>query len=195
MTSIDNKKVKQIFETGKKLFWKHGIKRISVEEICMEAGVSKMTFYKYFKNKHELVKFILSKIYDDAMKKYRNIMDSNIPFKEKVKRTIDFKLEQSNDISAEFYDDYMRNATPELKEFFNKKVQENLMIIMSDYVEAQKQGDIRKDINPQFILYFLNHMMEMGKDKQLEKIYPNPQDLIMEMTNFFFYGVLPRDND
>ncbi|MCK5168245.1 MAG: TetR/AcrR family transcriptional regulator, partial [Bacteroidales bacterium] len=165
-----------------------------IEEICSAANVSKMTFYKHFKNKMELVKYLLNHIYEKGIKKYRDIMDSDIPFSEKVKKTLDLKMEQSQDISNEFMDDYIRHADPEMEKFLNQKLNDNLQMIFNDYVEAQKKGDLRKDIKPEFILYFLNHMPEMIKDKQLEKMYNNPQDMIMELTNFFFYGVLPRNN-
>ena len=49
-----NPKYLDIFKTAKDLFWKYGIKRVSIEEICKEAKVSKMTFYKFFPNKIEL---------------------------------------------------------------------------------------------------------------------------------------------
>ena len=50
-----SQKKQQLVETGKKLFLKHGVKRISIEEICRESEVSKVTFYKYFKNKQALI--------------------------------------------------------------------------------------------------------------------------------------------
>ena len=65
-------------------------------------------------------------------------------------------------------------------------------MIMEDYIEAQKKGEIRKDIKPRFILYFINQIYEMIKDPQLESLYSDPQEMIMELTNFFFYGIMPR---
>jgi hypothetical protein len=65
-------------------------------------------------------------------------------------------------------------------------------MIMRDYLDAQQRGDIRADIKPEFILYFLNKIVEMARDEDLERMYSTPQDLIMELTNFFFYGILPR---
>ena len=194
MKSIDDQKLKEILIVAKELFWKYGFKRVSIEEVCREANVSKMTFYKHFKNKMELVKYLLNQIYEKGMKQYRDIMDSDIPFSEKVKKTIDLKLESSKDISNEFMNDYIRHADPEMVKFLNKIKNENLKMIVNDYTEAQKKGDVRKDIKPEFILYFLSHLQEMVKDEQLEKMYNNPQDMIMELTNFFFYGVLPRNN-
>ena len=56
----ENPKRKKILDTAHELFWKHGLKRVSIEEICAVAGVSKMTFYKHFANKTALVKYILA---------------------------------------------------------------------------------------------------------------------------------------
>ena len=63
-----NPKQNQIISTAQSLFWKYGMRRVSIEEICRDARVSKMTFYKFFKNKVDLVKFILDKIMDESMK-------------------------------------------------------------------------------------------------------------------------------
>jgi len=195
MESIEDQKLKEILIVAKELFWKHGFKRITIEEICKDANVSKMTFYKHFKNKLELVEFFINNITDKTMQKYRNIMDSDIPFPEKVKKTIDLKLEATQNISNEFLNDYIRYADSDMLTLFQQKKQETMNLVLNDYVEAQKKGDIRKDINPKFILFFLNYLQEMVKDEQLGKIYDNPQDMIMELTNFFFYGILPRNNE
>ena len=193
MESIDDRKLREIMIASKKLFWKFGFKRVTIEEVCHEANVSKMTFYKHFKNKMELIIYLINHITDKAMKQYREIMDSNIPFPEKVKKSIALKLESSKDMSNEFYDDYVRHADMEMLALLHEKSNEMMGAILNDYIEAQKNGEIRQDIKPEFILYFLNHLLEMAKDERLEKIYNNPQDMIMEFINFFFYGVLPRD--
>ncbi len=154
MESIIDEKLNKILIAAKELFWKHGFKRITIEEICKEANVSKMTFYKHFKNKMELVEFFINNITDKAMKKYREIMDSDIPFPEKVKKTIDLKLESTQDISNEFYNDYVRYADTEMLALLQQQKNRLIDSILNDYVEAQKKGDIRKDIKPEFILFF-----------------------------------------
>ena len=189
---MNNLKKQQIVSTARDLFWKFGFRRVSIEEICREASVSKMTFYKHFKNKDELVKYIIDLITGIAMKKYREIMDSDIPFTEKVEKSIQLKMESSNDMSQEFFDDFHKNASPELREHFNKLVHANLNTIQNDYIKAQKQGDVRPDINPNFILYYLDKILEMAKDENLMKLYKSPPDLINELTRFFFYGILSR---
>ena len=78
--------------------------------------------------------------------------------------------------------------------YLGQKMSEGINAIIMDYIEAQKRGDIRPDIKPEFIMYFINHMVTMAEDEHLLSQYRRPQDLIMELTNFFFYGVLPRNN-
>jgi AcrR family transcriptional regulator len=190
----ENEKLGQIVRASKDLFWKYGIKRVTIEEVCNFAGVSKMTFYKHFKNKIELVKVIIAQITDEATEKYKAIMAQDIPFPEKVRQSIQLKMEGTSDMSHEFFDDYFLHADPELKTFLSGKVQESLAMIHHDYVIAQLKGEIRKDVKPEFIMYFLNKIMEMTQDEQLESLYPNPQDLILEVVNFFFYGIMHRDN-
>ena len=189
---MNNPKKQQIINKARELFWKFGFRRVSIEEICTEANVSKMTFYKHFKNKDELVKYIIDFITGIAMNKYREIMNSDMPFYMKAEKSIQLKMESSDAMSQEFFDDFHKNASPELREHFNKLVQSNLQTLLNDYMKAQKSGDVRPDINPKFILYFLDKIFEICKDENLMKIYKTPQDLITEVTRFFFYGILPR---
>ena len=188
-----SKKLDQIIEVGKELFYKYGIKRVSVEEICKEANVSKMTFYKFFSNKIDLVKRIYEVYSKQGMDKYRGIMDSDVSFIEKIKLSLDLKRENTESLSQEFYDDLIKSDNPEIREMFDGAVQKNLQIILNDYINAQTKGEVRKDIKPEFILFFMNHMMEMAQDPRLAGMYSTPNEMIMELTNFFFYGILPRN--
>jgi AcrR family transcriptional regulator len=185
-------KRKQLIHTAKDLFFKYGIKRVTVEEICQEAGVSKMTFYKHFKNKTDLVKTMITQITDEVMAEYRKLMASDLSFEDKVRETIRMKLEGSDQMSQEFFTDYIPQAEPELKEFVQSKMREVMMSIIKDYTEAQKRGEIRQDIKIGFILWFLNKMLDLMADDELEQMYDSPQELIMEMVNFFFYGIMPH---
>ncbi len=193
MTIPSNPKRAQILRTGKDLFWKFGIRRVTIEEICKEAGVSKMTYYKFFSNKTDLVKSIMDGIYNDSVKDYRSLMDSDLPFTEKVIRTIQMKRESIKTISNEFFQDLVSHPEPELASYMERIKNENVKMISDYFTIAQKKGEIRKDIKVDFINYFMNHMLEMSHDKNLVMLYDNPQELIMELTNFMFYGLLDRE--
>ena len=188
-----NEKYRQILLTGKDLFFKHGIKRVTVEEICRESGVSKMTFYKHFSNKIELVKRIVDMLVSENLTKYREVMKRNdISYEEKVRLTIQMKMEGTSEISDAFYDDYLVQNDPVLASYIQIQSGNVFGEILKDYIEAQERGDIRKDIKPEFILYFLNHIMDLAKDENLLMLYEHPWEVIMELVNFFFYGIMNR---
>lgn len=193
MPYSSNQKRKKILAEGKELFWKYGFKRITVEEICSAAGVSKMTYYKFFANKMELIKTIIRDISKASISDYREIMDADIPFSEKINRQIEMKMEGTTDMSNEFMNDLLVHADPEIMELYAGITAETMKMVFNDYVQAQKNGEIRADIKPEFIIYFLNHLMVMLKDEHLNQLYESPNALAMELINFFFYGILDRD--
>lgn len=189
---IDNQKLQQIYSIAKTMFMRHGFKRVPIEEICREAGVSKMTFYKFFANKFDLLKFILEKITSESLAEYRDILKQDIPYAEKVTQMIQMKMKYTDEISQEFFNDLYKNAEPELVAYWQQKTQEMMQLVLEDLKAVQVQGDVRAEIKPEFILYFLNHIFEMVKDDRLLQLYDSPQALINELTRFFFYGILPR---
>jgi AcrR family transcriptional regulator len=56
-------KMQDILDSARSLFWKHGIRRITIEEICEKAGVSKMTCYKYFSNKTAIARYLIEEMF------------------------------------------------------------------------------------------------------------------------------------
>ena len=186
-----SKKYQDIMATGKELFWKYGMKRVTVEEICEEAKVSKMTFYKYFSNKDELALAIIRSMIDETMKEFTNLMESDVPFREKVKGTVNLKMKQAGNISKEFLSDLHTGDHPELRAYLETKTKENLDMLIAYYRKAQEKGEIRKEIKIEFMIYILNQMIAMASDEKLTNLYNTGGELVMELTNLFFYGVLP----
>ncbi len=178
-----------LMDSAKMLFYKYGIRKVTVEEICREAGVSKMTFYKHYANKVELAKAFLLESHEEGMADYRAIMERQIPFGEKVKLLIQRKLRQTEGISQEFVSDIFRYRDLGLLEFMENHGKQALEEMIADFEKAGKTGEIRGVINYRFIAYFLEKMREMVADEQLMALYDTEQDLIMELTNFFFYGL------
>jgi AcrR family transcriptional regulator len=194
-TDIQNIKLQPLLTTAQDLFMRHGIRRITIEEICSEAKISKMTFYKYFKNKIELIKCLLIKINSEQMDEYRHLMAQEIPYVEKVKNMIQSKDKHTKMISQEFINDLYKNPIPEIGEMIEQFRTEAVAELLNDLKKAKDKGDLRQNLKPELILYFINHMRDMVKDEKLSNIYQSPNELIMELTNFFFYGVLPIGED
>ena len=97
-------------------------------------------------------------------------------------------------MSQELLDDIYKYQDEELTETIENIKKKMILIYLDDICEAQKTGEIRSDIKPEFMLYFLNNLTEMLTDQRVVGIYKNPEQMIVEVMNFFFYGIMPRKN-
>lgn len=174
------------------MFWKHGIKRVSVEEICAEAGISKMTFYRNFKNKKELVITLLTIIQEQGMSDYNKIMQRSIPFSDKVQAIVLLKHQASQDLSPEFMKEVYQSDDSDLQMLIASYSEKSKAQIRKDFTIAQEEGWIRKDLKMDSIFYLLGVIQEKLFDPTYLALHENPHDAIMELTNFFFYGVLSQ---
>lgn len=179
-----------IMDTAKRLFWKHGLKRITVEEICKEAEVSKMTFYRNFENKNNLAEQVLIREMERGSRAYDNIMALPVPFEDKIAKFVQLKHELSQDISEEFIKDIYKTDNKSLQFRIESNRKEMLSKLRSDLIKAQNIGEIRSNLKIDFVIYMLQSLNEKMLDQRLISMYKNPHDLIMELTNFIFYGLL-----
>lgn len=176
-------------KTGEELFMRYGVKRVTVEEICRTARVSKMTFYKYFKNKHDMAKGVIVALYDEGQARFDRIMSKDKPFGEKMKQFVQFKLEYGRRTSKEFYRD-MLSTSPEIHEFLEERSQRNVEKMMDLFRRARKDGEIREDLNLEFVSFMLDHVLELSEDPRLLSIFPNTYELVRDWLDFFFYGIM-----
>ncbi|MDD4150945.1 MAG: TetR/AcrR family transcriptional regulator [Bacteroidales bacterium] len=188
-----NKKQRSITNVAKDLFYKHGFKRVSVEEICKTAKVSKMTFYKYYPNKIELAKAVYDNLIQDGIAKMHKIIHGNIPPEEKLQRFLMLKIESTNDISIEFMQDFYNDTELGLKEFImerNEKVKDTMI---TDFEFAQEKGWFNKDVDFNLMFSVSQRIMGLIEDPILLQKYGSPQLIIIAITNLFMYGIGPRN--
>ncbi|MGF1586422.1 MAG: TetR/AcrR family transcriptional regulator [Bacteroidales bacterium] len=193
--SMENSRYIQIVNTGKALFWKHGLKRVTVEEICREAGVSKMTFYKFFPNKVVLAKTIYDRVVDEAYARFKAVMyDENITPVEKMQQILIIKMEGSNDVSQEFMKDFYTNPELGLSEFVEEKSRNIWVEVIKDFKMAQERGWLRNDFKPEGIFLIMSKFKDFFNDEGLVQMYDTPQELVMEIARLFTLGILGREH-
>lgn len=180
-----------IIRSAKRIFWKYGIHKTTVEEICSEAGISKMTFYRNFKNKNDVAEKVIDNFAQGYRSKFKSIMNDDEPFKFKAQKLVELEHQAVIGISKEFIKDIYQKDNNKLidkLENFRKNVINDMMF---EFKQAQEKGEIRKDLNLDFMLYMLNDINDKILDETLNKMFPKKEDLVMQLTNFFFYGILP----
>lgn len=86
-------KKEQIIEAARKLFHQFGFKKVSMDEIAVEAGVTKKTIYMYFKSKEELLKYFIEEELQNMKAIIEEVEKKNMEFFETVTEGI-YKLLQ-----------------------------------------------------------------------------------------------------
>ena len=183
----ENKKYRDLIITARELFFKHGTKRITIEEICEKADVSKVTFYKYFRNKDEILKAVMQNWIDQGLEDFNEIIDRKIPFIDKVEALIRLKMVKTQEYSDDFFDEILGTSEDIRNFFFEKNVETNRRTL-DFYKKGQKEGHIRKNLKPEFYLYLMDHFAEVMNDERLKAVLPDPHDRFEELMNFYFFG-------
>ncbi|MDB2473828.1 TetR/AcrR family transcriptional regulator [Schleiferiaceae bacterium] len=183
-----------IVKQAKKLFLKHGIHRVTVQEICKEASVSKMTFYRMFKNKEDVAEKVLLEISENNIQSYRDIMKQDIPFAKRIEQMLEWKQTTSTEFSEEFIKDVFNLKESNLKTHFEEYRQKLTNELLNDLKTAQKDGWIRKDVKLTFVLYMLNDINEKLRDERFLAMYSNIKEAGMELTKFVFSGIMSNEN-
>jgi AcrR family transcriptional regulator len=187
-----SKKKQQIVEAALTLFTRFGIRRVTIEEICRKAGASKMTFYKHFPNKIELLRHIWNMWLDEGYRILEETEKMEISFREKLLKIIEFKADLVSRMSPEFIEEVL-HADPELAEFITEMKIRNYSRFMEFVAKAQERGDMRK-MKPEFFLAVLDKLQEVAGDEKITKAYPDYTEFVRELHNFLFFGILPFED-
>ena len=175
-----------IMQTAERLFRLHGFKRITVEEICSEAGASKMTFYKYFANKRDLVRQIKDAWVAEAFSKFDEIKALKLPFPEKIQMMTQWKMDFSTKISAQFLHEAV-SLEEDLKEFKRR--------YLANIAEAQANGEIRSDIDPEFLWMVLDKIHDLVREGTYREIFSDYSSFQYQMRALIYYGLLTRPQE
>lgn len=184
-------KKEKIEHTAKELFWKHGFKKVSIDEICKKAHVSRKTFYTYYDNKSALVIFILSEMTDRMLSVFNMLIDSDMAFESKMEKLLEMKFEMTESFSMEFVADFFNPDAADILEYFTKTVQESMRMSKIFFAKAQESGEMNPDLNIDYVLWMMQKQMELCSSKELMALFPNAETMTRQMSQSIIYGIMP----
>ena len=182
-----SKKKQQLLITATELFSAHGFRRITIDEICKTSNISKMTFYKYFKNKIDIGKVVLDTIYSEGKIRYYEMLKQDIPFSEKIENILLISRAQTHAIGQSFFQDITDENSP-LLSYFHEKQKEIKKMTIEFCKKAQKIGLIRKDISIDVMMFMLNSQHDRLNHPDFVKSVPDVEDRCSILASLFFYG-------
>lgn len=183
MLTTSSAKFNKLVETAKTLFYRHGVKRVTVEEICEKANVSKVTFYKYFSNKDAIVRHIRDELMEAGFSKYDEIVAMDISFPEKIDLVTQWRIEFFSQMKSEFIEDIVS---------FEETIAEMKKRFMANISIAQAKGEVRTDLSPGLIWLAAEKLNEIAVDGSWQGVVSDYNELHRQLRTLYFHGLLAK---
>ena len=184
-------KKEQLEFTATELFWKHGFKKVSIDEICKKANVSRKTFYTFYENKSALVILLMKKMTDEAFLESRKIIEGEGTFAEKVEKSLNLKLERNKNMSIEFVADFYNPDSTDILDCFNLIIKDSMSMLTEFLRKAQSTGEMNPDLNLNYVLWLMQKQIEFCSSPELMSMFPDVDTITKQLTQSLIYGILP----
>ncbi len=162
--NLPEEKRERIFKVIKEEFAEYGFENTSVQQIASKSGISVGSVYKYFDNKEEMFTMVVeeglstlenfllevSDKDEDIVLKAEMIIRELLLFSRKQPEFIKLYCSIAAGGSSKFLASLSQNIEAISAELYTKAIK-----------EAQKTGDVRSDIDPEFFAFLLDNIFVM----------------------------------
>ncbi len=196
-TSGQLDKSTKILNATKVLFSRtHDVKRVSIEAIATEAGVSPTTIYNNFGDRETLIFEFIKDLTKTNLERNKAIVNSSLPFAQKLMSIISGKIDLAEKVDKEIIEKLLtqdKTIAPFVDQIYEQEIKPLWLKIMAD---GKKEGYIDPFLDDIALVAYLDIIQAGLKAKQdLFKDFADNMSLIEQLTRLMFYGFLKKDID
>ena len=184
---------KDIFlkQVATELFYQQGWRLTSVAEICRAAGVSRVTFYKYFPTKQDLVKCIFEEQKNNMRWEFDRLLATEADLTTVIQQILTMQQESMATLySAAVLHDLNHDQDETLQAFFRQMAQEKYYYMHYFFSTLQKRKIIRDDFPVMLIDLFIQKIDEILNSTSLQSYYKGrEQKLFKDVLQLFMCGI------
>jgi AcrR family transcriptional regulator len=194
----DNKDKKQRIIDAALLLFKqtHDVKKVSIETIAKQAKVSPTTIYNNFGTRENLIYESIKELMKDNIERNRNIINSDIPFPNKIAGVMSSKMDLTASLNSEILEKIIRqdeSISPLIADVYKNEIRPLWIKMMSD---GKKEGYIDESLNEKVLLIYLDTIKAgLSINKDLWNDFTNKIEIMKQMTSIMFYGFLKKKID
>ena len=161
MAKDQDKSIREtILKHSRKKFLEFGFRKVTVEEICKELGISKRTFYQHFSNRDGLVMAMVMDNVELFMPWIQKILESDLPAKDRIEMYFNFFTDYvSQNVSRPFLVDLDAHL-PQVWEKLQEARRWFIMSMESVFEQGIREGVFRADLNPHLTTIMLVQLVD-----------------------------------
>ena len=174
----------RIIQQAGELFVRHGIKRISMDEIASRLGISKRTIYQNFKDKEDLLLQYIRQLELMQIEYVKDLSKNEQTVVHVFLRTIEMHKE-FDFFNVSFIDD-VKKYYPKAKQELIDQQNRGIIFIKQFLEEGMAQGVIRKDLNIEVVSFLLqdSNRTLIDATRLTHKTFSNWELFFTSMINF-----------
>ncbi len=180
----------KILKTSLELFFKYGIKRVTMDEIAKELGMSKKTIYQYYKEKDDLVDALCSGELQRNQCLCNDIANKAKDPIHEVALISENMTEMFKHINPVFFLDLQKFHPIAFERFRKFKEEFAYKNILANLKKGKETGIYRADINDEFVSRYRLAQIDMlmfGNYYSFESIsFTKSHEMLLDM---FVYGI------
>jgi len=176
-----------IIDLATKMFFKRGVRSVTLDELSSELGISKKTFYQYFSNKEELINEVVTRFMKHNITLIEEFMNtSNNPI-EGFYQTAHHVYMMLNSISpATIFE--IKKFYPaiwnKLQSFKKKSIEKLTLVNLENGIE---EGLYKSDIKPEMVMrFYMTIVMSMNDEDLFPETAYHPGKIYQ---NFIHYHI------
>lgn len=174
----------------------HNIKKVSLEDIAAEAGVSPTTIYNNFGDRDNLVYEVVKELARANIERNKAIIRSDMPFAHKLVTIISGKMDLTDKINSEIIEKMLsqdKRIATFIDQIYEQEIKPLWKEIMAD---GKKQGYIDPSLDETAVVMFLD-ILEAGLKTKMDimKNIKENMGLLEQLAHIMFYGFLKKKID
>ncbi|UFH55264.1 TetR/AcrR family transcriptional regulator [Spirosoma sp. KNUC1025] len=181
----------RILAEAERLFWRYGVRSVTMEDIAKQLGISKKTIYQHFSDKEQ----ILSQVIEDKMVRNQSEMtcmaiEADNPIEE-IMHVLSMIQKHADQVSPNLMIDMKRHYPQAFTLFRKYKEGEIMRSILENIQKGIDQGLYRSDINPAILARLRVEQIELAFNNDL---FPTDRftmpEIQYELMHHFVRGML-----
>lgn len=180
----------RILNAAEGMFFRYGIRSVTMEDIARELSISKKTIYQYFKDKDEIVLRVSRQIFEKEramlfkiQKEGENVIHEMVLISHYIRQHV----AEAN--PSAMHD--LQKFHPEAWKSYLAFKKESLSIIESTIEKGIVEGYFRSDAHPKILAIVRSESIELSFNEQL---FPRrefePQEVQGQLFDQFIYGIV-----
>ncbi|MBA7599906.1 hypothetical protein ES703_06951 [subsurface metagenome] len=174
----------------------HDVKRVSLEAIAREAGVSPTTIYNQFGTRETLVAEVAKALLGEILKMGRSFIKSDLPFPRKLTEIIAGKLDITSQVHGEILTKMVsqdKTMTAFVEEAYRTEIKPLWREMLAD---GKRQGYIDPALDDEALIAYFDIIRTgySARSELLENLSQN-MGLLEQLTRIMCYGFLKKEID